>query len=52
MAKLKVKTFDQRKKEENTDAKINHEIEKLDKEIMRSTELLQRSMDIFKPDCE
>ncbi|KAE8294531.1 Polymeric immunoglobulin receptor [Larimichthys crocea] len=32
MAKLKVKTFDQRKKEENTDAKINHEIEKLENE--------------------
>ncbi|XP_027146266.1 uncharacterized protein LOC109142835 [Larimichthys crocea] len=52
MAKFKVKTFGQRKKEENTDAKINHEIEKLDKEIMRSTELLQRSMDIFKPDLK
>lgn len=32
MAKLKVKAFGQRKKEENTDAKINHEIEKLENE--------------------
>lgn len=52
MAKLKVKAFGQRKKEENTDAKINHEIEKLDKEIMRSTELLRNSKEFLMPDCE
>ncbi|XP_027146030.1 GTPase IMAP family member 7-like [Larimichthys crocea] len=52
MAKLKVKAFGQRKKEENTDAKINHEIEKLDKEIMRSTELLRNSKEFLMPDLK
>ncbi|KAM7012001.1 uncharacterized protein LKV04_022495 [Tautogolabrus adspersus] len=37
-------------KEENLDAKISQEIENLNKDIMRSTDLLRQSMDFLIPD--
>ncbi|XP_044216869.1 GTPase IMAP family member 8-like [Thunnus albacares] len=49
MAKIKAKGIGQRKKEENIDAKLTQEIEKLDKEIMKSTVLLRSSKDILLP---
>lgn len=57
MTKIKGKGIGQRKKdgkekEENIDAKIRQEIEKLDKDIMTSTDRLQSSMDGLIPDCK
>lgn len=57
MTKIKAKGIGQRKKdgkeqEENIDAKIRQEIEKLDKDIMTSTDRLQSSMDGLIPDCK
>lgn len=57
MAKIRNRSLSQRKKdqkekEENIDAKISQEIEKLDKDIMRSTELLRSSMDFLLPECK
>ncbi|XP_071343021.1 GTPase IMAP family member 8-like [Trachinotus anak] len=40
------------KEEENIDAKISQEIEKLDKDIMRSTHVLHSSMDWLIPDMK
>ncbi|XP_034561536.1 GTPase IMAP family member 8-like [Notolabrus celidotus] len=51
--KIKKKGIGQSKrdeKEKNLEAKISQEIENLDKEIMRSTDLLSRSMDFLIPD--
>ncbi|XP_023127594.1 GTPase IMAP family member 8-like isoform X2 [Amphiprion ocellaris] len=52
MNKIKTKGIGQKKdeKEEKVDAKINREIEKLDKDIMRSTDLLRNSKDFILPD--
>uniref|UniRef100_A0A3P8T6Z0 AIG1-type G domain-containing protein n=1 Tax=Amphiprion percula TaxID=161767 RepID=A0A3P8T6Z0_AMPPE len=52
MNKIKTKGNGQKKdeKEEKVDAKINREIEKLDKDIMRSTDLLRNSKDFILPD--
>lgn len=43
---------DQKEKESNIGAKISQEIEKLDKNIMKSTELLRSSIDILLPESK
>ncbi|XP_026201141.1 GTPase IMAP family member 8-like [Anabas testudineus] len=43
---------DQKEKESNIGAKISQEIEKLDKNIMKSTELLRSSIDILLPEMK
>ncbi|XP_070765369.1 GTPase IMAP family member 8-like isoform X1 [Enoplosus armatus] len=57
MTKIKAKGIGQRKKdgkekEENIDARINQEIEKLDRDVMRSTDLLRSSKDFLMPDLK
>lgn len=57
LTKLKNMGFGQKKKdhkekEEHLDARISLEIEKLGKEIMKSTEFLQSSKDFLIPDCK
>ncbi|KAM7410359.1 hypothetical protein PAMA_001683 [Pampus argenteus] len=49
LTKIKTKAISQKKKEENIDAKFTQEIEKLDKDIMRSTHFLRSSMTFLIP---
>lgn len=46
------KKKDEKEKEENIDAKISQEVEKLNKDIMRSTHLLQNSKEFLVPDMK
>lgn len=55
MTKIKgigLRKKDGKEKEENIDAKLSQEIEKLDKDIRTSTDRLQSSMDALIPDCK
>ncbi|XP_074524009.1 GTPase IMAP family member 8-like [Halichoeres trimaculatus] len=47
---LKIKGVGLSKREKDLDAKISQEIENLDKKILRSTDVLGRSMELFLPD--
>lgn len=51
VTKIKAKGIGQWRKEENIDAKLTQEIEKLNKDIMKSTDLLRSSKDFLIPDC-
>ena len=57
MTKIRAKGIGQRKKggketEDNIGAILSHHIEKLNKDIMRSTDHLRNSMDSMFPDCK
>ena len=57
MTKIKAKGIGQRKKggkeeEDNIDAILSYYIEKLNKDIMSSTDHLRSSMELLVPDCK